>query len=456
MKVNNKYLVLLSFAVFFGWVMSLPYEGPVMYALAGERGINGQLLNVLNVFFHGAGLFCGRFYSGERSDVKRYLLISACFTLGVSLFIPAIPISSWMYVIPFLSFIMGTVISGFASLIVTNVPYEERAVFGADMLIYGNVVLIIAHVFANNTRPIVSFAVIEIIFLLGIFGLLTLDTNKKPVVEVPEKKIIPLNRYWIFFLFIFIVTINSGIMFQVIYPYFWHHGLLVSLYTNVPYIVAIFLLSRRIKSYKLNYLYLGLGLWGVTFIMFAFVGNSALAFVAVCTIMLGATGIFDYFWWSIMASNFESVENPAALMGTGLSLNVFGVWVGGILGNSLMAAGFNHMLLSFVGISVVMVCMIIILPLNDRLSELLEGNDFLIRFSYIGEKERKAFEDYAKDVLTNREYEVFGLLLQGQTDAQISKALHISMNTTKTHNRNIYRKLEVSNRVGLIEQFQND
>lgn len=49
--------------------------------------------------------------------------------------------------------------------------------------------------------------------------------------------------------------------------------------------------------------------------------------------------------------------------------------------------------------------------------------------------------------LTNRENEVKDLLILGLTNGQIAKELFISIGTVKTHIKNIFEKLCVSNRM---------
>ncbi|MGI9226571.1 MAG: response regulator transcription factor, partial [Candidatus Nanopelagicaceae bacterium] len=52
--------------------------------------------------------------------------------------------------------------------------------------------------------------------------------------------------------------------------------------------------------------------------------------------------------------------------------------------------------------------------------------------------------------LTSRELEVVRHLSTGQPISAISGTLHVSMNTMKTHLRNIYRKLEVDGRENAV------
>ena len=54
--------------------------------------------------------------------------------------------------------------------------------------------------------------------------------------------------------------------------------------------------------------------------------------------------------------------------------------------------------------------------------------------------------------LTKRELEILNLLVTGQTLTSIAKGLHISQNTMKTHLKNLYRKLEASDRHDAVEK----
>ena len=54
------------------------------------------------------------------------------------------------------------------------------------------------------------------------------------------------------------------------------------------------------------------------------------------------------------------------------------------------------------------------------------------------------------DLLTPREIDVFELLRAGRTNAQIALALHVSVETVRTHRRHIYRKLDVRTRGELV------
>ncbi len=57
--------------------------------------------------------------------------------------------------------------------------------------------------------------------------------------------------------------------------------------------------------------------------------------------------------------------------------------------------------------------------------------------------------------ITNREMEVIKLIARGNTNKEISGILYIALQTVKDHNRRIFRKLGVKNRVQLVNLIRN-
>ena len=62
------------------------------------------------------------------------------------------------------------------------------------------------------------------------------------------------------------------------------------------------------------------------------------------------------------------------------------------------------------------------------------------------------FEQYG---ITLREREIIQLVCQGKSNREIAKELFISQQTVKDHNKNIFRKTGVKNRVQLVNFFRN-
>ena len=57
--------------------------------------------------------------------------------------------------------------------------------------------------------------------------------------------------------------------------------------------------------------------------------------------------------------------------------------------------------------------------------------------------------------LSKREKEILRHLATGSTIASVAETCNISMNTMKTHVKNIYRKLGVDTKKGAVEKAQN-
>ncbi|MTI68806.1 MAG: response regulator transcription factor [Firmicutes bacterium] len=62
-------------------------------------------------------------------------------------------------------------------------------------------------------------------------------------------------------------------------------------------------------------------------------------------------------------------------------------------------------------------------------------------------KEDNKKEKTKKDLLTRREYEVIGLIAEGMNNREIAEKLFISEKTVKNHVSNIFKKIQVSDRV---------
>ena len=187
-------------------------------------------------------------------------------------------------------------------------------------------------------------------------------------------------------------------------------------------------------------------------ISFMLLGRTTSDYLIVDTLMLGACGIFDLFWWSILGEMLDYTNNPAQPFGIGLSANVFGVLFGGVIGMAVTSIGLPNAEVAVIALTVVCVTLFMLPSLNRQLVLLLKSHAYLATYDNMNLSQQTDIIQQIKtlDPLTAREQEVLQLILSGKSNREIAQALFISENTVKTHARNIYSKYDVSSRAELI------
>ena len=188
------------------------------------------------------------------------------------------------------------------------------------------------------------------------------------------------------------------------------------------------------------------------FISFMVLGRSISDFLIYNTLFLGACGIFDLFWWSILADMLDYSSSPSLIFGLGLSANVFGVLLGNGLGIRVTHLKLSIPQLAVIGLVVISLTLIMLPSLNRHLVLLLKSHDFLASYDSFTTLNNEIISPNIEslDSLTKREEEVLQMLLQGASNRKIAKELFISESTVKTHVRNILSKFNVSSRVELL------
>ena len=137
----------------------------------------------------------------------------------------------------------------------------------------------------------------------------------------------------------------------------------------------------------------------------------------------------------------------------------FGVWY--IDGNIKLAK-----IASFIDILVFTYALSYRLKIRDEENEnmVIELKAFIENSTFSKKSEPKNVEPYLQLLIKNnisseplslRELEVFKAIMEGLTNTQIAEKLFISINTVKTHNRKIYKKLNISNKVEMKDKISS-
>ncbi len=453
----ERILSIIVFSLFFSWLLAFPFQGQVLYALAHQYGIDPSALVFQSTAAHFLGLCACGFFIRTLKTAKRLMVSSTVFCMAGSLLFYFPPSIIWNASLVAMSFIVGTCVAAWGFFLKSFTPSNERIKTAADALIYSNALMILINMLAVNLSPGAGLALSILMLALAMFFAVKLPGEvPKTIQTAPTSATKPesLAKPMLFLcLFIMIITINSGLMYQVINPAFMHHQWLVSWYWAVPYIAALFIMKNLPSKLSRSYiLYVAIAMIGFSFISFMVTDRSAISYLLVNTLMMGAFGVYDLFWWSILGEMMDFDDNPSRILGIGLSANVLGVLLGGVVGDAVNAAGTQNNNSSLLALAVVFIILILLPLLHKRLSMLLTNHAFLTVFSGMSSTlQKEAVESFTLiGNLSQRESEIAALLLKGRTYKMIAAELFLSENTIKTHIKNIYAKLNVQSKAELV------
>jgi DNA-binding CsgD family transcriptional regulator len=454
--LNIRLLSIAGFSFLFAYILSFLFEGKVLYSLLDLHGtdVSGFILTAIIAHFAGL-LTCGLFVRTQAA-AKNMVLggIGLCLAATVPFFF--VPSALWAGGLIIGGYTSGCAVAAWGYFLKAFTHKNERIKSCADVLIYSNLLMIAVNVVAMNKSPFIGLSLAMLCLVIGMASIWMLPAGQENEQNQTIKKKTHgsiKNPLTLLCLFVFIITINSGLMYQVINPTFEHLTGLVSWYWAVPYIVALAIMRNLpMKAKRSRILYIGMAMIMGAFISFMLLGRKTSDYLIVDTLMLGACGIFDLFWWSILGEMLDFTDNPAQTFGIGLSANVFGVLCGGVLGMVVTSIGLSGAEVAVIALTVVCVTLVLLPPLNNQLVLLLKSHAYLAAYDNMSQSQQKEVVLNVKTInpLTVREQEVLQLILSGKSNREIAVSLCISENTVKTHARNIFSKYDVNSRAELI------
>ena len=454
--INNRRLSVIVFSLFFSWLLAFPFEGRILYALADYYNISAHSFVFGTMAAHFAGLIACGFSVRSLQASKKLMLFSIAFCIAVSSVFFRPPSFLWTMALLLAAFLVGCCVAAWGFYFKHCTPKDERIKTMADGLICSNFLMILLNMTAIHISPHAGLGLSML--TLGAAFLFALRLPKEEALKPPSSEqdeiyVSKVGPLAFLCLFIVVISINSGLMYQVQGPAFDHLEWLTSWYWAVPYIAAL-LIMRNLprKTNRAYILYVAIAMIGFSFIAFLLMGRSWADYLVVNTLMLGACGVYDLFWWSILGEMLELDKNPAKIMGIGLSANVLGVLLGGFIGNAIASASEQSHHPTLLALGVVCVTLILLPPLHTRLTILLKNHAYLTTITEMPTQEqtRLICEFRITEKLTEREGEIAALLIKGKTYRMIAAELHVSENTVKTHVKNIYSKAGVQSRTELM------
>ncbi len=452
---SEKNLAVIVHSLFSAWMLSLVFEGQIFYLLSEKYSIDPTAMVLSSVATVFMGLLISGFFINTKKAAKKAFLFSYPVLIIITIPFFFSPTIFWRLGIFIGSFIAGICVATWGYYLKSSTLKNERINTIADMLILSNILMIFLNMTSLYLSPNIGLVLSMMMLLLAFVLAFRLPSIQDDLLKDSAKRtgdvinIAPTLAFLCFF--ILVITINSGLMYEVINPAFSHLIWLTSWYWAIPYIIAIFVMRNLPQRFNKSYLlYVAIAMIGTSFISFMYLEHSVTGYLIVNTLMLGACGIYDLFWWSILGEMLEFYDNPAKIMGIGLSANVLGVLLGGVLGNIIFDA--HRVNSTFLALFVICLTLVLLPPLHKHLYSLLKDHTYLKAFIEISGGNRNAKINYEEEfkILSERESQVASRLLQGKTYKTIAEELFISENTVKYFVKNIYSKFNIQSRGELI------
>jgi DNA-binding CsgD family transcriptional regulator len=233
-------------------------------------------------------------------------------------------------------------------------------------------------------------------------------------------------------LLIFIIYLTAGFTYTIIFPDLRDYGVIDRFYNVLPFVIIIPAAGVTALQAGLKHLPgIGIALLGISYILYLLPAGASTYFLVESFIQPG-WAFLNLFVWTTGAYISQKSRQSRYLP----------VFISTFLGGTVTGAVPSSMVFKtdFYVDTPVIVLTLSVLPLF-LVVPLLGRSLFAYRIA-----NKNDLSSIPQDLLTEREYQIAGLILQGYSQKEICSGINISINTLKTHRRNIYRKLNVKNK----------
>lgn len=452
----------MAYGIFLGWLLSFPYNGPVLIAVAAARDLPAAPFSLTYTAVPALFLIGFSMYTAREQYAKAIMIGSVITCLIGTLLIFFTDTIWWFPVLSVMGICSVVYIIYWSVYYTRQIPMSEKMKMMALVIILGNA----CYYLFRLTLPLLSLeAVLSI--LIGML-LLSLWASTRMEVSNPihislESEPFPTRLIFMVCLFLFVIRLNGGLTFHVIYPSFNEmFNQVFSYFGMLPYIFTLlvfFLWGHKIP--KMLPVYLGTSFLGLAYLSFGILDETITMYFLTETLLQAGWAVLQLFLWTLFGEIASVYGRPLKICSLAFLATLSAMAFGGVLGLYIMGNMDNYYLIaSGYAVLIVFVCFLIVPWLNESIEkDYIDKLHRNVSESQAGDQDNGISGGLslminlpnAGDLLTPREMEVTGLLLQGYTNIAIAQKLKISNNTVKTHTRNIYSKMSVANKKELLQ-----
>lgn len=452
----QKYII-LSIGLYFGWLLSVPFNGPIIYATMAFVETNISIPTIY-IFFHAIGLLVLGIMVKIAEHWRSLIIYGGALSLVLGLLVFFMPPIMWPFIYAVIGFCSAMFVLGWSYPFAHGIDNKSRMKYMALAIILANIVYVLLSILLTilTLQLVYIMALLCIVVALRFSLLLTrvefqnIQNKKDEIEEIP---VFPGAFMLIVSLLIFGLYINGGFMYQVMYPSLERYENIAVFYRNIPYIAVLAVMWRYGNHLQKQLpIYMGVSFMGLAFISFLLMHNTLPGFFLIETLIQSSFAFLDLFFFTILGDISAINRKPIRTFGFGMTAMVGAILVGGLLGGQLMMIGERYYLFTAMfALSAIFLTFLIIPWMFNKIEDFYyssnheESNNELTNMEIV----QSIFEAHS---LTVRETEIVEHLLQGLTNKQIAAELYVSENTLKTHIKNIYYKLQIKSRRELMHR----
>src|SRR5690606_10971278 len=227
-------------------------------------GIDSSRYILAAIIAHFTGIFTCGFFVKFQVVAKNIMFGGMGLCLAATLPFFFAPSSLWAIGLIIIGYASGCSVAAWGYFLRNYTPKNDRIKSCADVLIYSNLLMIVVNFVAINWSIFIglSFSMLWLVLGMVFIWLLPVDSQKEENKTSKNKMRVDIkNPLLLLCLFVCIITINPGLMYQVINHSFEHLTGLVSLYWALPYIVALVIMrTLPPKVMRSRILYVGMAM----------------------------------------------------------------------------------------------------------------------------------------------------------------------------------------------------
>jgi DNA-binding CsgD family transcriptional regulator len=454
-KTYKDRFIIYTNILFFGWILSFPLYGPVSTGQVSLSNVTGASPVVFFVLFHLATYILGCLLFRDTAMWLKQMKLGVTSALLVNLLLISSTPIVWIIGFSILGVASAIFVLGWSVVYSLSGRENKLRPIMVKIILGANVILLVFTLLSQYLDSFWLLILSNVPLVLAAYLVYSYKPDKSTQIMVQKTQIpTPKLLLPLLCLFILLIYVNGGLMYSVLMPSFSLNIVFGSYFNFVTYIVVLLIILKMGRTPPMSiFVYLGLALLGLAFVIYAALGTQGIAPILSVGLIETSFALLDVFLWVTLGSLSFVYGVPYRIFGLILAANVLGILLGDLTGGLLIRSGENIYLITSLVSSGSVFLAIITMPWMTGIIDQNLNTAHIDSSRDPGEVEpHEILLRYLPPdlTLTKRESEVLNLTLQGLTIKDMAQELCISEHTVKTHLKNIYNKFGVKRKQELI------